>query len=151
MPPPRNQPPRSPPRRKRLPPSAQRHAPRPTTTNKSFPKQQRLCSRKAIEALFAAGSHSLSAYPLRVVFREHTDSLRVMTSVSKRHFKHAVDRNRAKRQIREAWRLNHDILPPTTAPMDIAFVWLSDQPQPSELVQRKMKKLLHRIDEQVNA
>ena len=74
-----------------------------------------------------------------------------MTSVSKRHFKHAVDRNRAKRQIREAWRLNRDILPPTTAPMDIAFVGLSDQPQPSELVQRKMKKLLHRIDEQVNA
>ena len=88
---------------------------------------------------------------MRVIFREGTDSLQVMTSVSKRHFKHAVDRNRAKRQIREAWRLNRDILSPTTTPLNIAFVWLSDQTQPSELVQRKMKKLLHRIDEQINA
>lgn len=112
----------------------------------------RLCSRKAIEALFAAGGRSLSAYPLRVVFRQvETDEvpIRVLISVSKRHFHHAVDRNRAKRQIREAWRLNKDILilQPSTPSLHIAFIWLADEPQPSELVHRKIKNLLHRIQE----
>jgi ribonuclease P protein component len=110
----------------------------------SFPKSERLCSRKDIEALFASGNRAFSAFPLRVVFREAAET-KVLISVSKRRFKHAVDRNRAKRQMREAWRLNRDILPAT--PLHLAFIWLADEPQPSELVHRKMKNLLHRISE----
>ena len=136
-----------------------------------FPKSERLCSRKAIEALFAGGNRAFSAFPLRVVYKV-TDEPRtqVLISVSKRHFKHAVDRNRAKRQIREAWRLNRDIIiphPSTLIPhpsslipqpsplippppsLQLAFIWLADEPQPSDLVQRKMKNLLHRIAEQI--
>ena len=84
-------------------------------TLRAFPKSERLCSRKAIEALFAGGNRAFSAFPLRVVYRvipqvpSPSLSPQVLISVSKRHFKHAVDRNRAKRQIREAWRLNRDI------------------------------------------
>ena len=115
-----------------------------------FPKSERLCSRKAIEALFAGGNRAFSAFPLRVVYKV-TDEPRtqVLISVSKRHFKHAVDRNRAKRQIREAWRLHRDILIPHPSTLHIAFIWLADEPQPSDLVQRKMKNLLHRIAEQI--
>ena len=129
-----------------------------------FPKSERLCSRKAIEALFAGGNRAFSAFPLRVVYKV-TDEPRtqVLISVSKRHFKHAVDRNRAKRQIREAWRLNRNILTPHPSPLipqpspltphpsslQLAFIWLADEPQPSDLVQRKMKNLLHRIAEQI--
>ena len=123
----------------------------------TFPKHERLCSRKAIEALFAGGNRAFSAFPLRVVYR-HAPELQILVSVSKRHFKHAVDRNRAKRQIREAWRLNRDILrasatsdaaegTPALPSLHIAFIWLSDEPQPSDLVHRKMKNLLHRIQE----
>lgn len=123
----------------------------------TFPKHERLCSRKAIEALFAGGNRAFSAFPLRVVYR-HASELQILVSVSKRHFKHAVDRNRAKRQIREAWRLNRDILRTSAMPdasaettalpsLHIAFIWLSDEPQPSDLVHRKMKNLLHRIQE----
>ena len=123
----------------------------------TFPKHERLCSRKAIEALFAGGNRAFSAFPLRVVYRRAPE-LQILVSVSKRHFKHAVDRNRAKRQIREAWRLNRDILRPSAMPdaqegttelpsLHIAFIWLSDEPQPSDLVHRKMKNLLHRIQE----
>ena len=145
-------------------------------TLRAFPKSERLCSRKAIEALFAGGNRAFSAFPLRVVYRvipqESTPSLtpQVLISVSKRHFKHAIDRNRAKRQIREAWRLNRDILSPSSGSVSdglsvgtpppaidsntlqphslhIAFIWLADTPQPSDLVHRKMRNLLHRITE----
>ena len=111
----------------------------------SFPKQQRLCSLKAIEALFASGNRSLTAFPLRVVYRD-AEQTQVLVSVAKRHFKHAVDRNRAKRQVREAWRLNRDLIEAT--PLHLAFIWLADEPLPSELVRRKMRLLLHRIQEQ---
>lgn len=115
----------------------------------TFPKTERLCSRKAIEALFAGGNRSFSAFPLRVVYRAVPDAAtQMMVSVSKRHFKHAVDRNRTKRQIREAWRLNRDILLQGGDPgLHIAFIWLADELQPSDLIHRKMKNLLHRVKE----
>lgn len=110
---------------------------------RAFHKSERLCSRKAIEELFAGGSRSLAAFPLRVTFVDASE-MQVLMSVSKRHFKHAVDRNRAKRQMREAWRQNRELL--DNAPSQhLAFIWLSDEPQPSDLVHRKMRNLLHRI------
>ena len=94
----------------------------------TFPKSSRLCSRKAIESLFGGNSRSLAAYPLRVVFEPSTDNTQVLFSVSKRHFKHAVDRNRAKRQLREAWRLHRDIISEDAdapfPPLHIAFLWM---------------------------
>lgn len=73
-------------------------------------KQERLSSRKEIEILFAEG-HSLTKYPVRLVWREATNPssgeapIRMMFSVSKKKFPKAVDRNRAKRLMREGYRL----------------------------------------------
>ncbi|MEP6793145.1 MAG: ribonuclease P protein component [Saprospiraceae bacterium] len=73
-------------------------------------KQERLSSRKEIEILFAEG-HSLTKYPVRLVWRDTTTPLpgeapvRMMFSVSKKKFPKAVDRNRAKRLMREGYRL----------------------------------------------
>ncbi len=121
------------------------------TQGNTFPKTERLHSRKAIEALFAGGNRALSAFPLRVLYKPIDEPrTQVLISVSKRHFKHAVDRNRAKRQIREAWRLNRTLLAEVPS-LHLAFIWLADEPQPSTLVQRKMKNLLHRIVETLSA
>ena len=81
----------------------------------SFQKKERLCSKRIIDTLFDGGSKSFSAYPLRAVFRSiptETDQelVSVLVSVSKKHFKRAVKRNRAKRQIREAYRKNKSLI-----------------------------------------
>ncbi len=116
-----------------------------------FRKAERLCSKKRIEQLFAGDSRSLSAYPLRAVYRETTSEqpLQLLISVSKRRFKHAVDRNRTKRLIREAYRLNKHLLLDNLDDkhLDIAFLWISDQLSTFPIVEAKVKNLLQRIGE----
>ncbi|MEC3906238.1 ribonuclease P protein component [Tamlana sp. 2201CG12-4] len=75
----------------------------------TYPKKEKLKSKKLIDQLFTEGQ-SVSAFPLRLVFLPTTfeDNLIAKTgvSVSKRNFKTAVSRNRIKRLMREAYRLN---------------------------------------------
>ena len=74
--------------------------------------RERIKSKKQLETLFGGGrSRSMAAFPVRLVYMTQdndgtTPQMMMMVSVSKRHFKHAVKRNRAKRQMREAYRLN---------------------------------------------
>lgn len=126
----------------------------------TFRKAERLCSKKHIEALFAGDNRSLTAYPLRAVYTETEDekivnckSISLLISVSKRHFKHAVDRNRAKRLIREAYRLNKGLLLdhlPEDTQLDLAFIWMSDELCDYAIIETKMKTLLQRIAEKIN-
>ena len=75
----------------------------------SYPKKEKLKSKKLIDQLFAEGQ-SVSAFPLRLVYLpvSFNDDVVAKTgvSVSKRNFKSAVDRNRIKRLLREVYRLN---------------------------------------------
>ena len=77
--------------------------------DQSFNKTEKLKSQKLIEKLFSEGK-SVAVYPLRLVYLKTTfdDPVKVKTgvSVSKRNFKTAVARNRIKRLMREAYRLN---------------------------------------------
>ncbi|MEL7427964.1 MAG: ribonuclease P protein component [Bacteroidota bacterium] len=75
-----------------------------------FQVGEKLKSRKEIERLFQAGSQACIQYPLRLVWRpmEKRRSefpVQMTVSVSKKRFKKAVDRNRIKRLVREAYRL----------------------------------------------
>ncbi len=77
--------------------------------NFTYGKKEKLKSKKLIDQLFSEGQ-SVSAFPLRLVFLETPLEEAIVAktgvSVSKRHFKTAVDRNRIKRLMREAYRLN---------------------------------------------
>lgn len=121
----------------------------------TFRKPEHLCLRNEIDALFHAGNKSFTVYPLRVTYRPVAwdgsgPRVKVLLSVSKRKFKHAVDRNRAKRQLREAYRLQKACLweeLPEGLGLHIAFIWLSDQPVPSAKIKKCMHTVLARMGE----
>lgn len=115
-----------------------------------FPKSGRLCSRILIEKLFEPGnSRSFTAYPMRLVFyTQEGEGNQLLISVPKRLFRHAVDRNRVKRQIREAYRTNTDLLTlPDGRAAIIAIIWLDSHHHPSAKVAAKTRNLLQRASE----
>ncbi len=75
----------------------------------SYNKNEKLKSKKLIDQLFNNG-RSVSVYPLRLVYMptvfENNILAKTGVSVSKKLVKNAVDRNRIKRLLREAYRLN---------------------------------------------
>lgn len=79
----------------------------------SYPKAEKLKSKKTIDSLFTKGK-SVSKYPLRLVYVaqdfEENVPLKIGVSVSKKYFKNAVDRNYFKRVLRECYRLNKQLL-----------------------------------------
>jgi len=85
--------------------------------NFTYPKNEKLKSKITIDLLFSKGK-SVSKYPLRLVYVESDygiaedseQKIKMGVSVSKKNFKHAVDRNYFKRLLRETYRLNKHLL-----------------------------------------
>lgn len=77
----------------------------------------------------------------------------VLVIVPKRRFKKAVDRNRVKRQIREAYRKNKEILlEPLNASgrkMAVALIWIDNRQRESAEVEAKVKRLLQLVSERI--
>lgn len=119
-------------------------------------KEERICSKKLINELFTGNGRSMTEFPLRVVFMKRTivdDQPRaaMLVSVPKRYFKHAVDRNRVKRQVREAFRRHKSMITQNLTDdhesVAMAFVWLTNEKYPSSEVENRMVRLLTRISE----
>ncbi len=123
-------------------------------SNQKFPKQERLTSKKIIEELFSKGS-SVFVYPFRLLYLpQQTDtpqaaSPQVLFSVSKKYFKHAVDRNLIKRRMREAYRLNKgellSSLPAHAIPATIAFIYVAKEKMAFDVLQKKLKTVWQRL------
>lgn len=128
-------------------------------------KSERLTSQLVIEKLFAGGNASMAAFPLRIVFMQMKKQggedvkdeplVSTLVSVPKKRFRHAVDRNRMKRLVREAYRLNKHILWDALEGKDyrlaLAFVCITDTLPSFYAVNKSMKKALTRIAERLNS
>jgi ribonuclease P protein component len=119
-----------------------------------YPQEEKLKSRKLIDKLFTEGK-SVSAYPLRMVYLATPldgDILaKTGVSVSKRHFKKAPDRNRIKRLLREAYRLNKATYFNNLTTQYAFMILYIGKEKPSFLqVETKMKELFEKFSNKIS-
>lgn len=120
------------------------------TKRYTLSKAERLNSYMLIEKLFAGGSKSFPAFPLRIVYMpvegDQLPTVSLLISVPKKRFKRAVKRNLVKRQVREAFRkhkyLLTDLLEAKGMKLVIAMIWLDNEIHSSKVVEAKVLRLL---------
>ena len=115
-------------------------------------RKEKLKSRKVIQKLFKEGK-SFSNFPLRVIYLpvENQDSnLKAGFTVSTKHFKKAVDRNRVRRLMREAYRLQKNNLVNELAKADsqiaVFFIYTSADLPDYKMIFEKVGTALDRIE-----
>ena len=123
------------------------------TAQEGLPKYERICKENDIQALFDKGC-GISVYPYRVVclFRQEENrpvTCRLLVSVSKKRFHHAVKRNRVKRLIRESWRRNkatlYEICEKNNISVDVALVYTATVIHSYDEMLSKTKKAVDEI------
>ncbi len=123
----------------------------------SFSKSEHLCGEKRITRLFTQGE-AFIAYPLRVVYllepKRDQESTSILVSVPKKRFKRAVKRNRLKRLMREAYRLNKQMLIEKLGDKQLqihmAFNYVSDDVLEFAAVEKKMKLALQKLIDKID-
>ena len=125
----------------------------PAPTRNTFKKSERLCSRILMDHLFQGDNRTASSYPIRAVFLPVEEAVHkgvsILISVPKKRLHDAVDRNRVKRQIREAYRKNKHALVEQVAQSGkgllVAFIYVSAEIEKTEYVEKRVVRLLDKI------
>lgn len=117
--------------------------------NNRFPSSEKLKSRKAIERLFTEGK-TYKKFPVKVFYipSEEITSTQATFAVPKRNFKNAVDRNRIKRLLREAYRLHKQLLiEEQEQNFTLLFLYLSKEEMSFQAIEKAVISLLKQIKE----
>lgn len=120
-----------------------------------FKKEERLCSKKQFDKLFADGN-SFLVYPLKVVFAEvdYAGNIpaKAAFAVSKKLFKRAVKRNYLKRRMREAYRLNKHILYSRCSNKKVAviFIYVAKEMLDYHQIEKAMKKGIEKLSSRLS-
>lgn len=121
-------------------------------------KDERLKRRKIIEQLFSEG-RAVSAFPIRVQYKLVDEllaqPLQAGFSASSRTFKRAVDRNRIKRLMREAYRLQkaplEQALQTNQRKLALFLIYTGKELPEYALVKEKMEVVLNRLVQNITA
>lgn len=123
----------------------------------TYGRKDKLKSRKLTEELFAKG-RSVSVFPIKVFYTwqpaDGTAMVQAGVGVSARNFRKAVQRNRIKRLLREAYRLQKAELETACADkqkgMALFFLYVGKEMPDQALITDKMRKALNKLAEQIN-
>jgi len=114
-----------------------------------YSKKEKLKSKKLIEQMFQEGL-SISVFPLRLVYIntvfENGVNIKTGVSVSKRHFKTAIERNRIKRLMREVYRLNKPLyFNNFSTQCAFMILYIGNEKPKFEQIEAKMKQLFDKF------
>lgn len=109
----------------------------------TFKKLERLCSETAIETLFKGG-RKVRAFPFLAIClkRENNDPARILISVAKKRFHHAVDRNSVKRKVRAAYRTSGKF----PAGYDVALIYIGTGEESVDRINEAIKRVRDEMD-----
>jgi ribonuclease P protein component len=120
------------------------------TARLTLGKAEKLKSRKSIDLLFKEGQR-FGVGSIRVLYKPATQpGVRMGVGVSARVIKLAVKRNRIKRLLREAFRLQKATLQwtgATTTGLDLFFIYTASEESSFAILYEQMEKALTKLNQ----
>ncbi|MDO4216979.1 MAG: ribonuclease P protein component [Bacteroidales bacterium] len=120
----------------------------------TFSKSERLCSQTLIDRLFQEGEH-LMVFPFNVRYLVCSQEViptraQVLIVAPKRRLHHAIDRNHAKRLMREVYRLHkpqlYQLLESRQQHLLLSISYTHPEIFPFDVMEKKYLKLLSQLE-----